>query len=331
MHLLAYASMLEYIILSSAISFVSSLILTRLSISILKAKGSVVVDYHKPNKPLIPRPGGYAIILSLSLSYSILFAITLNYSILAVLLAAIIAFIIGYIDDKRVMRGYYKPLGLIIASLPIIFLNAYDYNLEFPLVGSVRIPILYIGVIVIMIVTFGNTINSIDVFNGVASMFIVIASIPLIIALSLSSNYELLASASALLASASAFYIYHRYPSKIFPGDSGTLTLGVAYASIAITAELEIIAIISLLPAIINSFFFLSSVKRIVEHREIKSRPTILLDDYRIAASKDKHAPITLVRLIVASKPMYEHEIINRIIALAAFSSILAIITIFMM
>ena len=317
--------------LSSAISFVSSLILTRLSISILKAKGSVVVDYHKPNKPLIPRPGGYAIILSLSLSYSILFAITLNYSILAVLLAAIIAFIIGYIDDKRVMRGYYKPLGLIIASIPIIFLNAYDYNLEFPLVGSVRIPILYIGVIIIMIVTFGNTINSIDVFNGVASMFIVIASIPLIIALSFSSNYELLASASALLASASAFYVYHRYPSKSFPGDSGTLTLGVAYASIAITAELEIIAIISLLPAIINSFFFLSSVKRIVEHREIKSRPTILLDDYRIAASKDKHAPITLVRLIVASKPMYEHEIINRIIALAAFSSILAIITIFMM
>ena len=31
-----------------------------------------------------------------------------------------------------------------------------------------------------------------------------------------------------------AFYKYHKVPSKIFPGDSGALTLGAMYGAIAI-------------------------------------------------------------------------------------------------
>jgi UDP-N-acetylglucosamine--dolichyl-phosphate N-acetylglucosaminephosphotransferase len=313
------------------IAFIITLVSTRYLIIILKNKGLEVIDYFKEGKPKVPRPGGPAIILGIAIAELILYIITSNNKVLALLLSSIIAFIVGYIDDRRVMGGYYKPLGLLAAALPIILLNAYDYNLEFPLVGSVRIPILYIPLIFIFVSIFGNTINSIDVFNGLASAFIVIATIPLIIALILANNYELLAAALALLAAALAFYLYHRYPSKIFPGDSGVITLGVAYAALAIIAELEIIAVIALLPAIINSFFFLSTVKKIVEHRELKDKPTILLDDYRIAANKNANAPITLVRLIVAKEPLYEYQIVRRILALAAFSASLAIITIFMM
>ncbi len=322
--------MLEFTLMLTAISFLLTLILTKYLIKVLKARGSVVVDYFKKGKPEIPRPGGYAIVVGIAVAGLILFIITMNYHILALILSTIIGFVIGYIDDKKVMRGYYKPLGLLAAALPIILLNAYDYNLEFPLVGSVRIPILYILFIFVIITIFGNTINSIDVFNGVVSAFMSIATIPLIIGFALQGNYELLTYALMIAASSLAFFVYHRYPSKIFPGDSGALTLGVAYGALAIVGELEIIAVIALLPAIVNSFFFLSSVKRIVEHREIKSRPTILLDDYRIAASKDLDAPVTLVRLLVAEKPLYEEQIVKRIIALASFSALLATITLFM-
>jgi UDP-N-acetylglucosamine--dolichyl-phosphate N-acetylglucosaminephosphotransferase len=322
---------LELSLITATISFLITLVSTKYLIIILKRKGSTVLDYFKKGKPMIPRPGGPAIIAGISIALFILFILTLNYKILALSLSSIIAFVIGYIDDRKVMGGYYKPLGLIAAALPIILLNAYDFNLEFPLVGSVRIPILYIPLIFILISIFGNTINSIDVFNGIASAFIAIATMPLLIALLLTNNYELLAAAIAILSSSLAFFIYHRYPSKIFPGDSGVITLGVAYAALAIVAELEIIATIALLPAIINSFFFLSTVKRIVEHRELKARPTILLDDYKIAATKDINAPITLVRLLVAKEPLYEYQIIRRILLLAVFSSILATITIFVM
>ncbi len=314
-------------VITFLISFITTLIFTRYLIRVLKQKGSVVEDYFKPNKPKIPRPGGIAIVIGISIAELTLFILTSNTLVLALLLSVIIAFIIGYIDDKKVMSGYYKPLALLIAALPIILLNAYDYNLDFPIVGSVKIPLLYIPLIFIIMSTFGNTTNSIDVFNGLVSAFMIIVTIPIIIGLIINDKYELLPIAMPLVGSSIAFFVYHKYPSKIFPGDSGALTLGIAYASLAIISELEIIAVIALLPAITNSFFFLSTVKRIVEHRVIKSKPTILLDDYRIAASKDPNAPVTLVRLIVAKKPLYEYQIVNRILSLAVFSSILAIIT----
>jgi len=314
-------------VITFLISFIITLILTRYLIRVLKQKGSVVEDYFKPNKPKVPRPGWIAIVIGMSIAELTLFILTSNTLVLALLLSVIIAFIIGYIDDKKVMGGYYKPLALLIAALPIILLNAYDYNLDFPIVGSVKIPLLYIPLIFIIVSTFGNTANSIDVFNGLVSAFIIIVTIPIIIGLIINDKYELLPLAMSLVGSSTAFFIYHKYPSKIFPGDSGALTLGIAYASLAIISELEVIAVIALLPAIINSFFFLSTVKKIVEHRTIKSKPTILLDDYRIAASKDPNAPVTLVRLIVAKKPLYEYQIVNRILLLTVFSSILAIIT----
>ena len=83
-------------------------------------------------------------------------------------------------------------------------------------------------------------------------------------------NYEIAIASLSLVFVSLAFYKYHKFPSKIFPGDSGALTLGAMYGAIAIVGEVEVIAAIALGPAIINSFLFLSSMKRIVEHRENK-------------------------------------------------------------
>jgi hypothetical protein len=45
-------------------------------------------------------------------------------------------------------------------------------------------------------------------------------------------------------------------------------------------------------------------------------------------ASKETQAPATLVRLILAKGPLSEKEIVNRILILGTFSSILAFISI---
>ena len=128
-----------------------------------------------------------------------------------------------------------------------------------------------------------------------------------------------------------AFYKYHKFPSKIFPGDSGALTLGSMYGVITVVGHVEIIAAIALLPAVINSFLFLSSVKRVIEHRQIKANPVVHTEDFKLMASTEKEAPITLVRLILAHGPMTEKEIGFTIFRLALFSAALAIITSFMM
>ena len=103
--------------------------------------------------------------------------------------------------------------------------------------------------------------------------------------------------------------------------------MGAIYGAIAIAGNSEIIGVIALLPAVMNSFLFLSSVKKIVEHRQVKERPTIIKADFKLATSKEKNAPITLVRLILADGS-FEREIGYYIFKLAVFSSSLAFISI---
>ena len=124
----------------------------------------------------------------------------------------------------------------------------------FHLFGEVKIPLLYPIIAVIVIVITGNTINSIDVLNGVASGFMVIAGSALTISLIILQNYEIAIASLSLVLFRLAFYKYHKFPSKIFPGDSGALTLGAMYGVIAIVGQVEVIAAIALGPAIINSF-----------------------------------------------------------------------------
>ena len=286
---------------------------------------------HKEGTVMIVRPGGPSIILGILASEIVLFIFFQSTEILAVMITSFLGFLIGYVDDKKVMGGWFKPVALAFAALPIIFLGAYDTNLSFPLFGDVQIPVLYLGIIVLMIPITGNTINSIDVLNGVASGFMTIASFTLTIALFILQNYEMAIISLPLGLVSLAFYKYHKIPSKIFPGDSGALTLGAMYGSIAIVGGVEIIAAIALLPAVINSFLFLSSVKRIVEHRELKSKPVEQDKDLKLRATNDKKAPITLVRLIVASEPLSEKQVAHVIFKLALFSGILAIISTIML
>jgi UDP-N-acetylglucosamine--dolichyl-phosphate N-acetylglucosaminephosphotransferase len=144
-------------------------------------------------------------------------------------------------------------------------------------------------------------------------------------------NYEIAIVSLPLGFVSLAFYKYHKIPSKIFPGDSGALTFGAMYGAITIVGGVEILAAIVLLPAVINSFLFLSSVKRIVEHRQIKGKPVEHTDDFRLKATDDKTAPVTLVRLILAGGPLSEKQVGYAIFKLALFSGSLAIITAFMM
>jgi UDP-N-acetylglucosamine--dolichyl-phosphate N-acetylglucosaminephosphotransferase len=181
-----------------------------------------------------------------------------------------------------------------------------------------------------MIPITGNTLNSIDVLNGIASGVTTIASFALAISLFILQNYEIGIACLCLAFASLAFYKYHKFPSRIFPGDSGALMFGATYGVIAIVGGVEVIAAIAILPAIINSFLFLSSVKKIVEHREIKN-PTSHTDDFKLKSTDDNHAPITLVRLLVAKKPLSEKQICNEILKLTVFSGVLAIITTFMM
>ncbi|TBR24098.1 MAG: UDP-N-acetylglucosamine-1-phosphate transferase, partial [Candidatus Nitrosotenuis sp.] len=141
---------------------------------------------------MIPRPGGPAIIAGILISEAVLFLAfpsdPRNIKIIALMITTSLAFIVGFIDDRKVLGGWFKPLALAVSAIPLVLIGiydpagVYDPNLIFPIFGSVKIPALYIGIIILMIPITGNTINSIDVMNGIASGFMTIASFSLTIA-----------------------------------------------------------------------------------------------------------------------------------------------------
>ncbi len=317
-------------VVSCIVAFFVVLVLTPPLIKFLEKRNLAVKDMNKKGDVMVVRPGGPSIIAGIIVSEIVLYAFLQLNEILAIIITTSAAFVIGYVDDRKVMGGWFKPVALAFAAIPIIVFGTYDSNLAFPLFGTVHIPVLYLALIVFMIPITGNTINSIDVLNGVASGFMVIASFSLSICLFIVQNYEIAIVSLPLGFVSLAFYKYHKIPSKIFPGDSGALTFGAMYGTIAIVGGVEIIAAVALLPAVINSFLFLSSVKKIIEHRQIKN-PTSMTPDLKIKSTDDDSAPITLVRLIVASKALSEKQIGFTIFKLAIFSGILAIITAFMM
>ena len=315
---------------SCIVAFFVVFLMTPPLIKFLEKRNLTVKDVNKKEDVMVARPGGLSIITGIIASEIVLYAFLQSNEILAIIITTSAAFVIGYVDDRKVMGGWFKPVALAIAATPIIALGAYNSDLAFPLFGTVQIPVLYLALIVFMIPITGNTINSIDVLNGVASGFMVIASFSLSICLFIVQNYEIAIASLPLGFVSLAFYKYHKIPSKIFPGDSGALTFGAMYGTIAIVGGVEILAAIALLPAVINSFLFLSSVKKITEHRQIKN-PTSLTSELKIKSTDDVSAPITLVRLIVASKALSEKQVGFVIFKLAIFSGILAIITAFMM
>ena len=319
----SWNNILIYGTVVSAISFFIVFLGTPKIISFLTSKGEVVQDFHKPEKPNVPRPAGPVLMVGVTIAEIVLYMMTWKIKVIAILLTAIIAFVIGLVDDRKVMPGWFKPAALIIAGVPLIALGAHGthLNLEF---GSANIPLLYILLILIIIPIAGNTVNSIDVLNGVATGFVIIAMIPLLVSIAVFGSNEVFIALLPLLFGTIGLYKYHKFPSKIFPGDSGTLLIGAMYGAIAVAGNSEIIGAIALLPAVMNSFLFLASVKKIVEHRQVKSRPTVLTDDFKLAASKEKNAPVTLLRLILAEGPLSEKEIGYKIFKLAIFTSLLA-------
>ena len=311
-------------VISCIVAFFAVFAITPPLIKYLEKRNLIVKDVNKKGDVMIARPGGIAIIAGIISSEIILYAFLQINEIIAIIITTSAAFLIGYIDDKQVKGKWFKPIGLAVAAVPIIVIGAYDSDLAFPLFGAVQIPILYLALIVFMIPITGNTINSIDVLNGVASGFMIIASFSLSICLVIMENYEIALVSLPLGFVSLAFYRYHKFPSKVFPGDSGALTLGAMYGAIAIAGGVEFVAAVALLPAVINSFLFLSS-------RKVKGNTVEHTDDFRLKATDEKTVPVTLVRLILVSGPLPEKQIGLEIFKLTIFSGVLAIVTAFMM
>jgi len=96
---------------------------------------------------------------------------------------------------------------------------------------------------------------------------------------------------------------------------------------LSIVFGVEIAALVALIPAVLNSYYILSSVRGLVERKRIAARPTYLGTDGLLYASTDAKAPTTLARMILLSGALDERVLVRKILALTAYAGLLSVIT----
>ena len=311
------------------VTFVVTFAATPIIAREMKKLGITGQDIHKLSKPPVPEMCGLAVIVGLVIG-AVIYGLISPPSVreaIAFIGTVLIAGGIGIVDDLHPLGARTKPLLTALACIPILVLGTYVPYVEIPLVGVVRFTIIYPVLIPIAIAVTSNSINMMDVMNGAMPGTVAIISLTMMGVLLWAGRTQAATLAGVLLAAMLAFYYFNRFPSKVFSGDTGSLSVGAAIGAIAIMGRIEAVAIVALIPQIMNSFYGLASVRGLRERREILERPTKLLEDGRLQASAEKGAPVTLARLILAAGPLGEKEIVRTMMFLTLVSCILALTT----
>ncbi len=330
--------MFKQVLVFSA-GFAATYLLTPIVAKIANKKRILRPDIHKPGEPLIPTLGGLAIYAGLLSSLTLALFLCREYTIqiIIIMLTATILVAIGFIDDLVVLKGKVKMGLTVLAIIPTVIAGLLypeetglwiRYRPRVPLIGTLRLTIIYWLLLPLAIAGPANAINMIDILNGLMTITSAIAASSLFVSAILIGNKLGLILLAALIGSILGFLPYNKYPSRIFAGDCGGLLVGGVLGAVAVLSKMEFIALVALMPQILNAFYIVSSIKGFVEHRNIKDKPTLMLPDYRMRASKSPNAPITLTRLILLfGGDGYEKELIKTFTYIQMFSAFLAIIS----
>jgi len=278
-------------------------------------------DIHKNDQPEVAESGGLSTVIALLISSFLIIIFFQEFinETLIFLLTILIAAFIGFVDDRIKLKSRYKILLTLFTGLPLFFANFYGFiNISSPIIpflGRTRLTIIYPFLIPLIVGVFANTVNMLEGYNGegsgtslIALTFLLISGVILLFPIVLIFTIPLLA---ALI----PFFIFNKYPAKIFPGDIGTLTWGAAIAFIALTGSIEFPAFCALLLHIFNSFYVIFSLRGFVESSdvEMEMEDIILMEDGKIRASEKKGAALTIPRLLLAKGPLREPKLVINI------------------
>lgn len=242
------------------ISFVISVIITKVEIPVLKRKAGQNIREDGPQSHLskagTPSMGGIAIIIAASLT-------TIGAAVLgriealgsAIILLVFVGFgFIGFFDDylkvikknNLGLRAYQKfGLQTILSVILAVYLANYTEGST-----SVYIPfadiyinfgIWYIPFVVFVVLAMTNAVNLTDGLDGLASGVTAFVSLFFAVA---GFTYGIATGAyfcSAMCGACLGFLVFNRNPAKVFMGDTGSLALGGGLAAAAILMKLELL------------------------------------------------------------------------------------------
>ncbi|QOJ78130.1 hypothetical protein IG193_04905 [Infirmifilum lucidum] len=330
--------MLHLAILGFFVSFIVTRVVAEPLINYLWNRGIVRPDAHKPGKPSVAHGGGVILFAGISTGIALVMTLLgapLSLKVLIIYASATLCFIVGLVDDIKILKGQVKTLLSILGIVPVLITGLTAPALidwgrpELPVIGRMRLTIIYWVLMPLSIAGAANVVNMLDVMNGIVPGTSIIIFLTLaLVSLMLGKETTLIVSL-VVLGALLAYYKYNAYPARVFNGDSGSLFLGAFVGAIAVVDHLEFIALTLLLPHVLNGFFILVSFRGFREHREVGKRPIRVGEDGTLYASTDPDAPLSLTRIMLAvGGPSTEKEVARAYIALEAVVAVLAVVSV---
>ncbi len=240
----------------------------------LKEKHITGTDVHKPDRPEIPKGGGFVVLFAVVASTLLIVGVTTIESgavtpgLLAALVSVLMAGMIGLLDDSLDFRNRTKVILPLVASIPMMAMQVGTSTIYVPFIGVLNLGIVYPLVVVPLMMTF--IIDSTNMYAGMngleASLTSVNTSaIVMFLVLRAIVNNNLMTEgqldagiiAAALLGASLGFLIFNRYPAKILPGDVGNLSMGAATAAALILGNMDRLAFFLFTPFMVNFLLYL--------------------------------------------------------------------------
>ena len=328
-----------YLIIVFTVGFTITMAIIPYIIKIMKTRGHIGIDIHKNLKTEVAESGGISIVIGISIASMLLIIFFPSFfnEILIFVLTVVLSGIIGYLDDRIKLRSRYKLILTIFTGTLIFLANYFGFikieSPTIPFLGQLRLTVIYPILAPIIVTVFANAVNMLEGYNGEGSGTSIIALCSLFVCSIIWDSAEGVLFTIIALAILIPFYLYNKFPAKIFPGDVGTLSIGALFAGIALIGSLEAAVFCALLIHIFNSFYVLYSVKGFFESSEILENKgdVILLENDFIKASDEKDAALTLPRLILAKGPLKEPKLVQNFYIISIICGFFSIITTLLM
>lgn len=248
--------------------------------------------------------------------------------ILSMLAVMLILAIIGLADDllgwkHGGLSWKFRIFLAILASIPLIVINAGEHSVDLPFFGIVNLGIFYSLILIPLgIAGATTTYNFLAGFNGLeAGQGIIILSFLSFVAY-VTENSWLSLIGLIMIASLVVFYYYNKFPAKVFPGDIMTWSTGALIACMAILGNFEKIAIF---------IFILYIIETILKVRGRLKKQSFGVPDRNnnLKMPYDKFYGITHISIFMLSKfkkEVKEKDVVYLIFAFQIIICLLALI-----
>ncbi|MDG6250890.1 MAG: UDP-N-acetylglucosamine-1-phosphate transferase [Methanocalculus sp.] len=226
----------------------------------MRETGYMAKDMYKINTTYIPINGGLVILLVALFSLSIIslfyskYINPVNYAIITVV--ALFAFF-GLLDDiinigriaKLVLLYYCAYILISYATVSILYTEFFSGILLFGIIYSQIIVPTYVPVV-------ANLVNMHSGFNGLAPGLSLIILITLILKSLFFGDILNILFIICLTGALAGYFLFEKYPARIFWGNIGALTIGAAIGATIVIEGYIVSGFIMLIPHTINFLMY---------------------------------------------------------------------------